>query len=98
MHGRNWPRISTLLMESMPKSASRSRSGLSISWGYPVRSLTISSSRDINSSRPKEASALEEDVTTACGELSEVTGVSVGICSGNDSWDVIFCCCREEGT
>ena len=42
---RRVPRISTRLIESIPRSASRSRSSPSISAGYPVRSWTISTSR-----------------------------------------------------
>ena len=38
---RRLPKISTRLIESMPRSASRSRSSRSISAGYPVRSCTM---------------------------------------------------------
>ena len=44
------PTISTRLIESIPRSASRSRSRSSMSAGYPVRSLTISRSLALMSS------------------------------------------------
>ena len=97
------PRISIRLIESMLSSASRSRSGSSISAGYPVRSLTMATtvpSRSTAAGAAGTAATAGSAMGRAAasrgagdgGTVGEAGGAAPSAASTTSRWAVTICC------